>query len=655
MLQPSFVLWLCVVFSHYVVVAWIPPRNATGWEPVDAMRQRLGIDFNFTPSLLHPEICRFLTVDECRTADQSMQDHAAAQRRRLQRRNNPNLGKFKVLILLVVFADHVDRPRLDKADVENTWKTLVPEWFDVNSYGLYDIDPVVTEWVVTDNTEEYYAFDKRGITPDFQKAAWPALDALDNTPGWDWSIFDIDEDGKLDSVVVTHSGYGAETREEDEYGTHYEQRIWAHAFANSGQIKWTSKDGSVQLNGYTVASALEDDTGVEPATIGLTVHELVLASCDVVYGKPFGAFQFSNDLFMLLLCRYMHTFGLIDLYAPMGLGIGGFDIMANPYGPKGNANKPGHLCTWSKIQAEWITPKIIDSDGIYTLEPLPLSNDAYKIVINSFGPNEEYLLLENRQKLEFDVDLYGNGLAIFHIDDTKDGQDQAGYPGHTDDSGLEWPENGHHYEVAMLPADGQYDLEQGKNYGDAGDLWSPGQELGPGNGNTVFPNTDAYMDGWVVESGVTIKVLEPDGQIVKFEVSGLGGGGSGNSNGNSPTTSSPTAAPIAATKAPTSSTPSPSLETGIATTTNGTDLGDADGNPTNQSKIDLPNPQDDGSVATDGAPGDLFANSSTSPPPFSVADRPWAESSSAIGMNDLLWQALPLLCIMSVSAWISIA
>jgi hypothetical protein len=50
-----------------------------------------------------------------------------------------------------------------------------------------------------DNTELYYSFNVRGMTADLQKAMWPALDALDNDPNWDWSQFDVDGDGYLDA------------------------------------------------------------------------------------------------------------------------------------------------------------------------------------------------------------------------------------------------------------------------------------------------------------------------------------------------------------------------------------------------------------------------------------------------------------------------
>ena len=189
------------------------------------------------------------------------------------------------------------------------------------------------------------------------------------------------------------------------------------------------------------------------------------------------------------------------------------------------------MSTWTKLKAEWATPTDITEDGIYTLRPLETTSDGYKILLGEFGGLQEYLLLENRQKLEFDLYLYGTGLAIYHIDDVMDGQQYRGYPGQVDDMGNAWPANGLHYEVAMVQADGLFALEQAMDRGNDGDLWQPGQVLGPGNSGTVFPNTDRYQNGVVVESGITITVVEPDAENeVKFLVSGLGGGSSESEN-----------------------------------------------------------------------------------------------------------------------------
>jgi hypothetical protein len=73
--------------------------------------------------------------------------------------------------------------------------------------------------------------------------------------------------------------------------------------------------------------------------------------------------------------------------------------------------------------------------------------------------------------------------VIYKIDDRANLQMQRGYPGQEG-----WPRNGNHYQVAVLPADGQYNLEKGDNWGDIGDFWKEGMTLGPGNGR-VFPNT----------------------------------------------------------------------------------------------------------------------------------------------------------------------
>jgi M6 family metalloprotease-like protein len=174
--------------------------------------------------------------------------------------------------------------------------------------------------ITTDNTEEYYSFGKRGTVPESQQMAWPALDNLDARPNFDFSKFDLDGNGKIDSLVIIHSGYGAETTTTDCFGRDFNNRIWAHAFSSSSKDAWISKDGSIRVSGYTIASALDSDCGAVPAKIGLTVHE------------------------------YMHTLGLDDLYdgvdALAASGVGAFDIMAYPYGQNDDADNPGHLSVY---------------------------------------------------------------------------------------------------------------------------------------------------------------------------------------------------------------------------------------------------------------------------------------------------------------------
>jgi hypothetical protein len=132
--------------------AWIPPHPdfaQTEWEPVHDMRRRLGIEYNYSTQVLAEELCRYVTEEECEHADQSMREHIHSQRSiQKQQRKNPNVGKIKVLVLMIQFTDHLDREMVPKEAVETFWQTKVSDWFQVNSQGRYSIDPVVIDWYV---------------------------------------------------------------------------------------------------------------------------------------------------------------------------------------------------------------------------------------------------------------------------------------------------------------------------------------------------------------------------------------------------------------------------------------------------------------------------------------------------------------------------
>jgi len=76
-----------------------------------------------------------------------------------------------------------------------------------------------------------------------------------------------------------------------------------------------------------------------------------------------------------------------------------------------------------------------------------------------------------------------------------------------------------HYKVAVIPADGRYDLEKHVNAGDEEDFWRDNMTLGS-DGN--FPNTDAYQGGNRQSTGVSIEILSKPGFIMIFRVSGIG-------------------------------------------------------------------------------------------------------------------------------------
>ena len=90
------------------------------------------------------------------------------------------------------------------------------------------------------------------------------------------------------------------------------------------------------------------------------------------------------------------------------------------------------------------------------------------------APGNEYFLVENRQQTGFDVSLPGNGLLIWHVDDSVSGNTIE-----------------NHYKVALMQADGKRDMEFNHNRGDGGDSY-PGTCHNRSFNASSTPNSDSY-------------------------------------------------------------------------------------------------------------------------------------------------------------------
>lgn len=190
--------------------------------------------------------------------------------------------------------------------------------------------------------------------------------------------------------------------------------------------------------------------------------------------------------------------------------------MSQSWGLDGTGLFPPNLSAWSKLELGWDVAEVIETDGTYELEAAAYNNKVFKITA---GFQEgEYLLLENRQPVGYDSKLPEGGIAIYHVDEHARGQRKCGFP---EQPG--WPQNGFHYKVALLPADGNFYLEEGVDQGHEGDLWHAGsvlQELGPGP--DAFPNSDSYRDGVITPTGIRIYDFSVSDVTMTFTVGGLG-------------------------------------------------------------------------------------------------------------------------------------
>lgn len=209
----------------------------------------------------------------------------------------------------------------------------------------------------------------------------------------------------------------------------------------------------------------------------------------VLDGMTFSAYsmepEFWNapgDMTMGVFCHeYGHVLGLPDLYdinpISVGEGIGWWGLMGSGSWngpPSSRGSRPAHLCAWSKVELDWVTPTVISENQIGVNIPNVENNQSIYRLWTDGTMGNEYFLVENRQKILFDDFLPGECLLIYHVDDSVPKQN-----------------NPAHYKVDVEQADGNFDLNNGNNRGDTGDPW-PGS-----SGKTTFddnstPNSRDY-------------------------------------------------------------------------------------------------------------------------------------------------------------------
>ncbi len=408
----------------------------------------------------------------------------------------PPSGTIKNLVVLCKFSDHAfgthTRPESDYDVLFNAVggdASLAPtgsvrDCYAENSYGTMTLVSTVVAWVTLPHTEAYYADGSSGsgsYPTNPQGMVEDALNLVDSLV--DFGEFDTDNDGYIDAIDFVHSGYGAET------GGGGGNWIWSHRWSlwalPGGQ--WTSGDLNgagqpVKVYDYHTEPALWGTFGTQILRIGVVSHESG------------------------------HFFGLPDLYDIDGSseGIGSYGMMANSWGFDFSQYHPPHFCAWSKIFLGWVTPTVLTTPGVYTAAQVEFAPTVYRI--DHGYPSGEYLLIENRQPVGLESAMPQGGLAIWHIDEAKAGtvNTEEGYP-----LSAGWPGNNRHYMVALLQADGAYDLERNQNRGDGGDVYHAGG-VWKISGHTV-PSLDTYQDGIVVSSENIVSEISASSSTMTFK------------------------------------------------------------------------------------------------------------------------------------------
>ena len=366
---------------------------------------------------------------------------------------NPEPLRFGVtddidtLHCLIILADFDDMPHENGLNtVPEDFDTLLFSWdytpigsmtdyYFETSYGQVHLIGEVTQWYRMPELYAYYVDGQRGFGDYPQNAQRLTEDAvLTADPDVDFSLYDNDGDGQVDALFVIHAGPGYE----DTGNVNY---IHSHAWVTSYHIPVDS----VTVRRYSMEP--EETGSNQLITIGVFCHE-------------FG-----------------HVLGLPDLYDYDydSDGVGMWSIMAGGSWGGGGA-RPVHFDAWCKTQLGWITPQVVqegmDQERIDAVEHDP---DIYQLFALGI-PTYEYFLVENRRWISFDISLPGEGLLIFHVDDSVPNNN-----------------NQDHYMVAVEQADGEFDLEN-NNGSDACDPW-PGTTDNRTFDDFSVPNAWYYLLG----------------------------------------------------------------------------------------------------------------------------------------------------------------
>jgi M6 family metalloprotease-like protein len=437
-------------------------------------------------------------------------DDMAATRQQRTLQAATDRGSLRNLVLLIKWSDHNDRILPTREEYEILMNNdgpyssqLAPtgsvrDVFLQNSYGQLNVSSTVTDWIPMDNTEDYYANGDKGMTTMIQDAIRYALNYVDNNGDIDFDYFDEDQDGYIDSITFIHSGYPAEAGGSDVYGRFYEDRIWSHKWSlYNGPFRSENGRGT-RVSAYQISSGLWGVSGSEIGRIGVISHEMA------------------------------HFLGLPDLYDydSSSAGAGNYCAMANSWGADGEQTSLPYMSAWAKFIMGWVTP-VEATPGLNIIEAAAIQDPSHPqvYIIKDGFPRGEFLLIENRQPIGFDRLLPQGGLAIWHIDYGRNGQfsmnnifqsqSNEGHPFQEN-----WPENGNHYAVALLQADGYYDLEMGFNLGDYEDLFHADDvdKLIPCKDRNYcqYPNTDSYQGGNILQTNVHITDISVSGNIMSF-------------------------------------------------------------------------------------------------------------------------------------------
>jgi len=373
---------------------------------------------------------------------------------------------FRVPMILVEFSDYgsqYDQSKFDSlmnyegyTHMNHSNTGSFRDYYKEISYGQFIPDVDIKGWFIAEYGHNYYGHDN-----GYDRVRQLVRDMVDSleAEGFDWSIYDNDDDGYVDALNLAHAGPGAEEGD----GTN----IWSH--------KWSLGDISVSYDGVII-----DSYNFNPemqlgnfVSIGVLAHE-------------FG-----------------HALGLPDLYDTdrSSTGSGKLSLMASgSWGTSGTTPwYPSTMIGWCKNELGWVeVVELPISQNNINIEQTYSNNIIYKVQHPT--AENEFWYIENRQKIGSDTLMHQAGLAIWHVNN----EIAQGWRPNDDEP---------YYGVGLEQADGLNHLENS--------FPSDGADIYPGTTNNYhftnnsLPNTNSLYGQ---PSMIKIQNISEPGPIMMLDI-----------------------------------------------------------------------------------------------------------------------------------------
>ena len=262
------------------------------------------------------------------------------------------------------------------------------DYFDEQFQGMMEFDFNVSNIVTLPKNRSHYGEnDNDGSDKAPAEMIAEACRLADDEI--DFSLYDDDNDGKVDNVFLFFAG-------QDEAEGAAEECIWSHS--------WHIRSGAgikLELDGVIIDRYA--------CTSELTTFFYNTGDSDVLIN---GIGTFCHE--------YSHTLGLPDFYDTDYEETGGISAgfwtrtsLMDGGNYNNNGNTPPYYNALERLIIGISEPQVLEKTGTYILEPVHKNGASYMLKTDS---DDEFFLFECREYHRWDKYIGGHGMLAYHID-----------------------------------------------------------------------------------------------------------------------------------------------------------------------------------------------------------------------------------------------